>query len=281
MALASAALAVFLGCVAVRYFLSEVWLRRAMAASRAARWHEVVAAGRRATDYNPYNLLAQYNVGHAFNKLKMPRECIAACLRIRALAPLYNRANHNMAVAYVDMEDYDRAAQALEEIIPTDSGEEDYLFLGLVYSRAGEYDEAHRVLTDCLKHNPRSGDAFRNLAFLARKQHRPLEAANWIRRWVAVSPGDASAHLALGNAYLKEGQAMKPLALAELQLAEAMDPQGSVGALARKLLDQVGSRQPGAPAPGLPAGYLLPPRVPGTYGGPRAPVRAWRPRARR
>jgi tetratricopeptide (TPR) repeat protein len=252
-------------------FLADWWLERAVNAARAEKWTHAVIAGRHSVAYNPYRLMAYYQLGHAYNMMGRTSESLAAYSHLKGLAPLYNRLNHNMAVVLARAKEYDRAVAVLQEVMPTNSAEEERLLLAEIHLAAGNATEARAILLASLERESDSVPAMKMLARVAMNLGRPEEAVSWNLKVVALEPKDAQARLQLAMAYTKAGMGTRGLAMTELYRVMALDPAGPLGARAQEELRKLGGG-PGGPAASRPRAPVPRPPRPGPAVPPKRPA---------
>jgi len=110
-------------------------------------------------------------------------------------------------------------------IIPND--EETQFYLGVIYDKAGLYEESIKAMQAVLKINPQNADALNYIGYTYADRGINLdEAEKIIKKALALKPNDGYIMDSLGWVYYKKGQYEK--AAKELEKAVKYAPQDPV-----------------------------------------------------
>lgn len=101
-----------------------------------------------------------------------------------------------------------------------------FLGLGTAYWEMGDFDQATGYLRHVLKLSAHATQAVFELANIAIRQHREVEAIPLLKDYLAAEPDALAARADLGRAYLHLGQFSN--AVTELELASANDDRGEI-----------------------------------------------------
>jgi tetratricopeptide (TPR) repeat protein len=152
----------------------------------------------------------------------------------------FPQAHLLLGSAYLEQKNWTEAQTSLENAIRLNSKlAEAYLELGAVFNQTHEYPKAETALTRGLELNPDSPMGHYELAKTLWALGRSQDAAPHASAAVAAMPDLAAAHVLLGNILLHrqdfEG------ALREYQTYLRLDPNGSMAAATREMIEKIKS----------------------------------------
>ena len=166
-----------------------------------------------------------------------------------AIYPRFVEAQLQLGTTYMDLQQWDKAEQALHKTIGIDpKAARAYFALGEVYLRQKKYDQAEKALQDGLAIETRSAQAHLTLARVYwDKVSGVKEEAVWrppleksyeeVKQALALDPNLAAAHLLKGNLLFKVRRAED--ALHEYDEYLRLDPQGQAAEQTRALAGKI------------------------------------------
>lgn len=161
----------------------------------------------------------------------------------------YERAMQLMSLG--DAAQAEHAFKQLAERYPAYAGP--LINLGILYSKAGRYEEAEAALRAALQRNPNSAPANNQLGILLRRLGRFQEAGEAYQQAVRSDPNYALAHLNLGVLYdLYLEQPERALQSFERYLELEPNPQPQVQGWVKELRTRLGIREQPAAAEAVP-----------------------------
>jgi len=168
-----------------------------------------------------------------------------------SIYPQFVAASLKLGTVYMDLEEWDKAEQALLNTIQLDPKAANAFFaLGEVYLRKNKNQEAEQVLAKGLAIDDRSFLGHLNLArvYWERvRNNKDLVAAkpmleksyDEVKRALQLNPNLAGAHLLKGNLLLRAGRATD--ALTEFDEYLRLEPKGELANETRALVDKIKS----------------------------------------
>jgi len=187
-------------------------------------------------------------------------EAVPILERLTAMLPHDNGLRLDLARAYRQDNDLDRAQEVLEQLHDSDPGNLQVQYeLASVLSLKGEVDQAAAMFEALLKSGSGSAHGFRplfmtNLAWLRQEQKRYDEAVDLLNQVLEADPDDLDVQLRLLRVYQAAGRIDDALALsAQLQEKQGSDPyvtiaRSQVLALAGRVEEGVKLLKESAPA---------------------------------
>lgn len=137
--------------------LERIWLCTEL----ANRYEESASLHNQILDQNAYSYLAWYNLGHAYNGLKMYKEAIEAFEFSYVIHEKFELAYISCMDVFFEIDDYDGAIECLKtglEYLPKSF---DFcMFLGKAYETKEAYQEAKGAYIKAARINDKSGEAF-------------------------------------------------------------------------------------------------------------------------
>ena len=137
--------------------LERIWLCTEL----ANKYEESVSLHNQILDKNAYSYLAWYNLGHAYNGLKMHEKAIEAFEFSYVIREKFELAYISCVDVLFEIEDYDRAIECLKaglEFVPKSF---DFcIFLGKSYEAKENYIDAKSAYIKAARINDKSGEAF-------------------------------------------------------------------------------------------------------------------------
>lgn len=113
----------------------------------------------------------------------------------------------DLSVAYVRLERYDEAAEALQKALLVSSENADYYFrLGMVYIKLNFQAKAIDCFHNAIKYDPVHYETYYNLGILYVQQGCSREAAEMFLKAIHVNPKETQAYRDLGDAYFSMGE---------------------------------------------------------------------------
>ncbi|MHC4258833.1 MAG: tetratricopeptide repeat protein [Planctomycetota bacterium] len=165
-------------------------------------WNNSVMLFSHALEVSPYNCLAWYNLGTAYDDLGRHREAIEAYEQAIRIKPDHVDAFYNLGNACSNLGRYQEAIEAFEQAIRI---KPDFAHahsnLGTAYGNLGRYKEAIEALEQAIRIKPDHVDAFYNLGNVYGNLGRFQAAIEAFAQATRIKPDDASAWCNLGNGY--------------------------------------------------------------------------------
>jgi tetratricopeptide (TPR) repeat protein len=185
----------------------------------------------------------------ATGKKENVEEAIRHLEKAVALYPEFVEAELKLGAAYMDLQQWDKAEQALKRVLEIDpKAANAYFALGEVYLRKKNYDQAERVLQEGLAIETHSAQAHLTLARVywdsvasakEEARWRPLLEKSYeeVKQALALDPNLAAAHLLKGNLLFKVHRAED--ALHEFEEYLRLDPKGAFAADTTLLIQKI------------------------------------------
>jgi tetratricopeptide (TPR) repeat protein len=116
-----------------------------------------------------------------------------------AIAPKRSDLLAALGESYFMAGKMDKASEKFQKLIELDPSSRSYLFLGISYRNLGRFDEAKRYFQDGLKLDPHNSACLFNLGLIAERQGDSAQAEAMFQQALRSSPGFAAALLELAN----------------------------------------------------------------------------------
>jgi len=170
-----------------------------------------IAEYERALAIDPRHALAHNNLGVALDGIGNHQRASEEFRKAIATDPRYVEAHFNLGLSYFRLGDNLRATRQFEKALELEprQASDPYVQLGNLYLQQGKRDravEAFKRAIAAMKDNRHpTTDAYRGLALAYRGLHKPEEAVNTLKIAVEAFPRDPSAHAALAEAEVAQG----------------------------------------------------------------------------
>jgi len=183
------------------------------------------------------------------DKKENKQEGIGYLEKALKIYPQYLDAELRLGTVYMDLEQWDKAEQALRKALEIDPKAANAFFaLGELYLRQKKFDEAEKVLQDGIAIEARSAHAHLTLARVYwervsgakdEAQMRPSLEKSYeeVKQALALDPDLGGAHLLKGNLLLRVRRAED--AMHEYEEYLRLDPQGQFAAQTRSIVDKI------------------------------------------
>lgn len=194
----------------------------------------------------------QYEAGEAAlasDRKEKQQEGIAHLEKAIANYPKFVQAELRLGTAYMDLQQWDKAEQALKKALEIDPKTFNASFaLGEIYLRQKKYDEAEKVLQQGLSIETRSTRAHLTLARVywekvagvkEEEKWRPALEKSYqeVKLALELDPNLAGAHLLKGNLFFKVRRAED--ALLEFEEYLRLEPKGQFAEQTRALVEKI------------------------------------------
>jgi lipopolysaccharide biosynthesis regulator YciM len=139
---------------------------------------------------------------------------------------------------YVEKNQWDNAAEALNEALKTNPGSiRAMVFVGEVYRRQKKYEQAQKVLERAVKLDENSWDANYTLGRVYWETSNLAKSGIYIARTIELQPDFPDAHLLAGNIFIRAG--LPDNALIEYEEYLRLSPQGEFSAHTQDLVTKL------------------------------------------
>jgi tetratricopeptide (TPR) repeat protein len=170
---------------------------------------DAVRAFRKALELDPNSAKAHTSLGVALSEQRKLDEAVAAYRKAIELDPNDAYAAHNnLGNALRHQRKLDEAVAAFRKAIELDPNDAyaAHNNLGIALQDQRKLDEAVAAFRKAIELDPKHEAAYYNLGSALSAQRKPDEAVAAYRKAIEVRPGYAEAHCNLGNLYLSLGQ---------------------------------------------------------------------------
>jgi tetratricopeptide (TPR) repeat protein len=182
-------------------------------------------------------------------KKESPEQAALHYQKALVIYPRFVQAQLKLGTVYMDLQQWDKAEQALRKTIELEPKTANAFFaLGQLYLHQKKFDQAEKALTDGLAIETRSAQAHLTLALVYwdkvagvkdEKQWRPLLEKSYeeVKQALTIDANLAAAHLLKGNLLFKVQRASD--AMTEYQEYLRLDPSGQFAAQTRALVEKI------------------------------------------
>jgi len=193
-------------------------------ATLQGRAAEAVALLRPLVDADPDNAIFRAHLARAYRENEQPRESVDEYRRAFTSSPGDAQVGYELALALQATGEIAEATTVLSVVLRSDgSRPEAHNALGILYSLAGQADDARAEFERALAIDPRDAVVLNNLGNSMRDLRRLDDAAKAYRRAIELAPGYAEPLNGLGSVLVAEGQPDEALPLFDRALRLAPD----------------------------------------------------------
>jgi tetratricopeptide (TPR) repeat protein len=165
-------------------------------------------------------------------------DAIVAYRAIMLKAPALSVINLQIAAAYRNKKDFDRAIAAYNELLKTDpNNDKAKIGIGMTNLEKGDMQAAEETLTRAADGQSPTREVLYNLAEVKAAKNQPDEAAKWYQRATDLDPSWGKPILKLALIAKSKGDTAAAIRLAERVVAA--DPMSAEAATAKTLIDQL------------------------------------------
>ncbi len=183
---------------------------------------QAIAHNRRAIEFNPSNLDAQFNLGGIFLQKSNFTEALKHYYNVLQISPNYTKAHRNIAKILMKQ---DKPAQAIphyENILKVQPGDYDAQNGGIALARVGKFDEAIEHFNRAIQIDPGTANAYNNLGFTFIQQGKFDKAEPQLIKALQLDPNNAKIHYQFARILTKKNNFEK--AVTHLKEALRLDP---------------------------------------------------------
>ena len=168
------------------------------------RLEESVSIHTNITDNDPYNALAWFNLGAAFQGLKMYEKCIDAYEFCVAIDEKFEFAYRNMADAYMRLKWYERALEVLEKHIEI-AKPEDVIFeaMGYCWEKQKDFSRARQFYRQASQLSPQDDGIFYKIGETYAREKQWEKAVKSYSVALHLDKDNAAYCLAIGNCLME------------------------------------------------------------------------------
>jgi len=168
------------------------------------RLDESVALHTQLTDDDPYNALAWFNLGAAFQGLKLYEKCIDAYEFCVAIDEKFEFAYRNMADAYMRLKWYEKALDVLEKHIEI-AKPEDVIFeaMGYCWEKQKNYSRARQFYRQASQLSPQDDGIFYKIGETYAREKQWEKAVKSYSVALHLDKENASYCMAIGNCLME------------------------------------------------------------------------------
>ncbi len=157
-------------------------------------------------DY-PYSELAWFNLGAAYQGLKLYEKSIDAYMYCIAIDEKFDYAYRNIGDAYIRLRKYKDAIEMLEKVLELSRPEEViHEAIGYCYDRMGQYAQARFHYRKASHMNPQDGKLFYKIACTYINEHQYESAVKQLQQALKINRMQPDYNLAMGMALVELGQ---------------------------------------------------------------------------
>jgi tetratricopeptide (TPR) repeat protein len=169
-----------------------------------SRLEESVAIHTQLTDNDPYNALAWFNMGAAYQGLKMYEKCIDAYEYCVAIDEKFEFAYRNMADAYMRLKWYEKALEVLEKHIEI-AKPEDVIFeaMGYCWEKQKDFGRARQFYRQASQLNPQDDGIFFKIGETYAREKQWEKAVKSYSVALHLDKDNASYCMAIGNCLME------------------------------------------------------------------------------
>lgn len=167
------------------------------------RYEESIRLHKQITDDFPYNELAWFNLGAAFQGLKLHEKAIDAYKYAIVIDEKFDYAYRNMGDAYIRLRKYKDAIETLEKVLELCRPEEViYEAIGYCYHRMGKYAMARFNYRKASHLNPEDSKLQYKIGLTYINEKQWQQALKPLENAVNIRKSASEYHLALGECFL-------------------------------------------------------------------------------
>jgi Tfp pilus assembly protein PilF len=197
-----------------------------------------------AANLDPENAEIQNAIALAYRDMGNTDEAILHFRNALALKPDYPDAENNLGTVYLIRSEWKNAIQHFEKAAQSLSYRTPYMAytnLGYAYHQMGLYQKAIEYYQKAIERWARYSPAYDNMGLAYEMLGKGDKAAEAYRQAMAAAPSSPLPHLHLARLYLKHN--LHREAGESLIEVIRLDPRGSYGQEAKRLLDEMGGRR--------------------------------------
>lgn len=170
------------------------------------RLEESVVIHTQLTDDDPYNALAWFNLGAAYQGLKMYEKCIDSYEFCVAIDEKFEFAYRNMADAYMRLKWYEKALEVLEKHIEI-AKPEDVIFeaMGYCWEKRKDFAQARQFYRKASQLSPQDDGIFYKIGETYAREKQWEKAVKSYSVALHLDKDNASYCLAIGNCLMELG----------------------------------------------------------------------------
>lgn len=168
------------------------------------RLEESITLHTQLTDNDPYNALAWFNLGAAYQGLKMYEKCLDAYEYCVAIDEKFEFAYRNMADAYMRMKYYEKALEALEKHVEI-AKPEDVIFeaMGYCWEKKKDYGRARQFYRQASQLSPQDDSIFYKIGETYAREKQWEKAVKSFSVALHLDKENASYCMAIGNCLME------------------------------------------------------------------------------
>ena len=168
------------------------------------RLEESIAMHTQLTDADPYNALAWFNLGAAYQGLKLYEKCIDAYEYCVAIDDNFEFAYRNMADAYMRMKYYDKALESLDKHIEI-AKPEDVIFeaMGYCWEKRKDYTRARHFYRQASQLSPQDDSIFYKIGETYAREKQWDKAVKSYSVALHLDKENAAYCMAIGNCLME------------------------------------------------------------------------------
>ena len=154
-----------------------------------------------AIEWNPYNLLAYYALGHCYNLQRKLEDSLRTYHQLAKLSPDASDIHLNLGIVYANMREWKKSRRELETALSMKIGPLTRVALARTYENLALYSEAEKQYEALLKVYPDDARGLNGLAGLYLRRGDSRKAMELYRKALESDPEDADARLGAGLTY--------------------------------------------------------------------------------
>ena len=166
------------------------------------RSEESIRLHQQIIDQFPYNELAWFNLGAAYQGLKLHEKAIDAYLYAVAIDEKFDIAYRNLGDAYLRIRKYDEAIEALQKVLESSRPEAViYEAIGHCYDKLRNYSQARFHYKKASHLDPKDSRMFYKIACTYMNETAWVQAIKILQQALSIHKTQAEYHIAIGHCF--------------------------------------------------------------------------------
>jgi tetratricopeptide (TPR) repeat protein len=171
------------------------------------RNEEAITLCKKIIDEQPFNDLAWFNLGAAYQGIKLYEKCIDAYEYVVAINEKFENAYRNIGDAYIRLRKYDKAIEALLSVVELEAADEIvYEAIGFCFDKVENFSEARFYYKKAQSINPEDAHLYYKIAVTHMNQAAWQNAIKYLQIALRKNALQPDYNLTLGQCYMQLGK---------------------------------------------------------------------------